>query len=272
MSFLFPLYLLGALAIAIPILLHLRKRPPKEHVEFSSLMFLEKSPERLTRRTKIERWLLLALRCLALILLALMFGRPFLRSAALQPEAGEGRRIFVLIDRSASMQREALWNSSVAKAEATLSATKATDEVAVAVFDESVRMIRDFGDLASLPGSARVGAFQSALSDAGVKGASWRSTRIGDALTEAAERLASASINQPPAEQEIVIISDFQEGADRDSLNRFAWPEDISVRPVAIAPDSDEGNLALHLVAAGLDEGDARADTEEAADRNRRRV
>ncbi|MCB1092808.1 MAG: VWA domain-containing protein, partial [Verrucomicrobiae bacterium] len=158
------------------------------------------------------------------------------------------------------------------KAEATLSATKATDEVAVAVFDESVRMIRDFGDLASLPGSARVGAFQSALSDAGVKGASWRSTRIGDALTEAAERLASASINQPPAEQEIVIISDFQEGADRDSLNRFAWPEDISVRPVAIAPDSDEGNLALHLVAAGLDEGDAPADTEEAADRNRRRV
>ncbi|HQZ27526.1 MAG TPA: BatA domain-containing protein, partial [Verrucomicrobiales bacterium] len=80
MSFLFPLYLLGAAALAVPILLHLRRRPPTEHLEFSSLMFLEKSPERMTRRTRLERWLLLALRCLALLLLAFAFGRPFLTS------------------------------------------------------------------------------------------------------------------------------------------------------------------------------------------------
>jgi hypothetical protein len=68
-SFLFPLYLLGVAAIAGPILLHLRRRPPKEHMEFSSLMFLAKSPERVTRRTRLEHLLLLALRCLAILLL-----------------------------------------------------------------------------------------------------------------------------------------------------------------------------------------------------------
>ncbi|MEM1296707.1 MAG: BatA domain-containing protein, partial [Verrucomicrobiota bacterium] len=41
MGFLFPLYLLGALALAIPVLLHLRRRPPKDRVVFSSLMFLD---------------------------------------------------------------------------------------------------------------------------------------------------------------------------------------------------------------------------------------
>lgn len=56
-SFLFPLYLLGVAAIAGPILLHLRRRPPKEHMEFSSLMFLAKSPERVTRRTRLEHLL-----------------------------------------------------------------------------------------------------------------------------------------------------------------------------------------------------------------------
>jgi hypothetical protein len=144
MSFLFPLYLLGAAAIALPILLHLRRRPPKDHVEFSSLMFLEKTPERLTRRTRIDRWLLLALRCLALIILALMFGRPFLRSAAIVPETGAGERIVVLIDASASMRRGDLWTRAVAEAEAALKATGPADDVAVALFQERVEVLRDF--------------------------------------------------------------------------------------------------------------------------------
>src|SRR5690606_24028110 len=85
-SFLFPLYLLGAAAIALPILLHLRRRPPKEHMEFGSLMFLTKSPERVTRRTRLEHLVLLALRCLAIVLLALAFGRPFFAAVELPSE------------------------------------------------------------------------------------------------------------------------------------------------------------------------------------------
>lgn len=260
MSFLFPLYVLGALGIAIPILLHLRRRPPKDHVPFSSLMFLEKSPERLTRRTRVERWLLLALRCLALILLALMFSRPLLDSSQALPAAGEGRRVMVLIDASASIKRSDLWDRATEAARKALAETGPIDDVAVGFFDDRLDLVRPFASLANLPGSARADALDAALSDGtttreGTITArpSWRATRLGQALAEAADLVADAAAERELEKQQIVLISDFQEGASVDSLNSYAWPEEIVVRPVVLAPEEVPGNLALHLVAISPD-------------------
>ncbi len=264
MSFLFPLYLLGAAAIAIPILLHLRRRPPKEHQTFSSLMFLEKSPERLTRRTKIERWLLLALRCLALILLALMFGRPFLKSSQLPLADGVGDRVVVMIDTSASMRREGLWPRALAAAREALASTGPGDQVALARFDDQFVVERTFDTLAALPGAARADMIDELFSedDEGLPG--WRATRLGEALTEAADLLADANAEREVEVQRVVVISDFQEGADRDSLNRYAWPENVRVRPVVIGGDGEAtDNLALHLVAASQEEESEEADREQ---------
>ena len=52
MSALSPLYLLGLLAVAAPIIFHLIRRAPKGEVPFSSLLFLTPSPPRLTRRSR----------------------------------------------------------------------------------------------------------------------------------------------------------------------------------------------------------------------------
>ncbi|MCB1228954.1 MAG: BatA domain-containing protein [Verrucomicrobiae bacterium] len=254
MSFLFPLYLLGAAAIAIPILLHLRRRPPKDHQTFSSLMFLEKSPERLTRRTRVERWLLLALRCLALILLAIMFGRPFLRSAQMPGEDQEGRRLVVMIDGSASMRRSDLWERAMGEAEEVLADTGVNDEVALVWFDDRFEVVRSFEGFENVTGSARVVALNDWAKEGEETLPGWRSTHLGAALTGAADLMADANTQHEMEEQEIVVISDFQEGAERDSLNRFAWPEVVKVRPIVITPKTDAGNLALHLVAASEDE------------------
>lgn len=263
MSFLFPLYLLGAAAIAIPILLHLRRRPPKEHQTFSSLMFLEKSPERLTRRTKIERWLLLALRCLALILLALMFGRPFLKSAKLPLAEGAGGRVVVMIDTSASMRRDGLWERALEEAKDALAATEPEDQVALARFDDQLVVERPFNALAALPGSTRADMVDAVFGGAGATLPGWRATRLGEALAEAADLLADANVEREVDDQRIVVISDFQEGADRDALNRYAWPENVRVRPVVIGSDAMSGdNLALHLVAATPDDDSDGADRE----------
>ena len=59
MSFLAPLFLLGAAAIALPILFHLARRTTREHLLFSSLMFLQPTPPRVTRRSRLEHLLLL---------------------------------------------------------------------------------------------------------------------------------------------------------------------------------------------------------------------
>ena len=81
MSFLAPLFLFGALAIGLPVLFHLIRRTTRERTIFSSLMFLQPTPPRLTRRSRLEHILLLLLRCLVLCLLALGFARPFFKQA-----------------------------------------------------------------------------------------------------------------------------------------------------------------------------------------------
>ena len=82
MSLLAPLYVLGALAVSLPVVFHLIRRTPRGRQAFSSLMFLSPSPPRLTRKSRLDQLLLLVLRGLALVLLALAFARPFLRQSA----------------------------------------------------------------------------------------------------------------------------------------------------------------------------------------------
>ena len=77
MSFLTPWFLLGALAVAGPVLFHLIRRSARERMPFSSLLFLRPTPPRATRRRKLEHIALLLLRCLGLLLLAAGFARPF---------------------------------------------------------------------------------------------------------------------------------------------------------------------------------------------------
>ena len=132
MTWLFPLYLAGAAAVVLPILLHLRRRPPKERVVFSSLMFLEKTPEILTKRSKLEQLLLLALRCLALILLAIMFARPFVRGKNDAMATGKGEAMILLLDTSASMRRGDLWQQAMKMLEKRVSKATPADRVAVA--------------------------------------------------------------------------------------------------------------------------------------------
>jgi len=251
-SFLFPLYLLGALSIAVPILLHLRKRPPKEHVSFSSHLFLEKTPERLTRRTRLDRWLLLALRCLAIILLALAFCRPFFRSLSLPGEKDAHARVVILIDRSASMQREDLWEKATRAAKDEIARFKGSDDLALAFFDESLDVAANFAIWGALGKNARTAAFEELSAEAG-----WLGSNLGAAMVESAELLLAEDANKPVSRRELIVISDFQEGASRDLLQSGAWPEEVSVHPVPVTTKAP-GNLSLNLAATP-----ARANVEE---------
>src|SRR5216117_1729762 len=117
MSFLAPLFLVGALAVAAPIIFHLIRRTSREKIPFSSLMFLQPTPPRVTRKSRLENILLLILRCAVLCLLALAFARPFLRHPLNASGAkGAATRTVVLIDTSASMRRDNLWSDARAKA------------------------------------------------------------------------------------------------------------------------------------------------------------
>lgn len=245
MSFLFPLYLLGAAAIAVPILLHLRRRPPKEHLEFGSLMFLEKTPERLTRRTRLEQLLLLALRCLALLLLASAFARPFLASVTLPTEEEALERAVILVDRSASMRRGKLWEEAKAAAQEAARGYGEGAEVALALFDEDLELAADLPALAGLGEGARAAAVGRLLDGAEP---SWLGTDLGGAMVRAAGLLLSADAARPAARREIVVVGDFQSGAALDRLNESPWPQEVAVRSVPLATE-EKGNLSLALAA-----------------------
>src|ERR1700759_3434557 len=140
MSFLAPLFLVGAVAIAGPIIFHLIRRTVKERVQFSTLMFLKPSPPRLTKRSHLQNIILLLLRCAVVCLLAGTFARPYFQRAVPEaPKAEAGKRIAVLVDTSASMRRKGLWNAAKRAATAAIQKAAANDSVAVVAFDRSPR-------------------------------------------------------------------------------------------------------------------------------------
>src|SRR5439155_225400 len=145
MSFLAPLFLFGALAVALPIVVHLIRRTSKEKMTFSSLMFLQPAPPRVTRRNRLENIFLLFLRCLVLGLLSLGFARPFFQKPMVpDPQSGAGKKIVLLVDTSASMRRQNLWSLALAKAEEVLGKTSPADQAAVFTFDRQTRSLVSF--------------------------------------------------------------------------------------------------------------------------------
>jgi len=144
MSFLAPLFALGVLAVAGPILFHLIRRTTREKTPFSTLMFLEPSPPRITKRSRLENVGLLLLRCLVLALLALAFARPFLQRVLPGPPPGSGQRIVILADTSASMRRENLWPEARTKIEERLRAAHPADEIMLLTFDREVHTVMSF--------------------------------------------------------------------------------------------------------------------------------
>jgi len=249
-SFLFPLYLLGAAALAIPVILHLRRRPPKEVISFSSHLFLQPSPERLTRRTRLERWILLALRCLALLLLAAAFSRPLFRAAAEGEGAEVETRALVLVDRSASMRREDLWAQALAAAREAVARYGPADQVALAFFDEGWELLADFPAWAALGSRDRLAAFDEAVS--GESGEpTWLGSDLGEAMVRGGDRLLAADVDQPAKRRELVVVSDFIGGARLEALQSVAWPPEVRVLPVAVAVASP-GNLSINLAATPL--------------------
>jgi hypothetical protein len=247
MSLLAPLYIAGLLAVSLPILFHLIRRTPQGKQPFSSLMFLDPSPPRLTRRSRLNNLLLLILRGLALAILAFAFARPFLyRDSDLSVSEQQGRRVALLLDTSASMRRGDLWTQATKQVEATIDELEAGDEVALFAFDDSVRPLLTFTQWNELEPSARLPALRLQL--AAIKPA-WRGTNLGDALTTVADALADAQSAGDAAavRRQIVLITDMQQGSRLESLLAYEWPGGVLI-DVKTVRANDTANASLQLV------------------------
>ncbi|MFM9117416.1 MAG: BatA domain-containing protein, partial [Planctomycetota bacterium] len=80
LSFLYPLCWFGAIALAAPIWLHLRRRSEQRVISFSALRFLDDQPQPQASPLRIRQPLLLVLRLLALLAIIAAFTWPFIPS------------------------------------------------------------------------------------------------------------------------------------------------------------------------------------------------
>ena len=258
MSALAWLFGLGLFALAGPLLFHLIRRTPKGEVPFSSLMFLRPTPPRLTRRSRLDNLLLLALRMAAVALIAAAFMRPFFNSnVKLDFTDVPGRKTAVLIDTSASMKRADLWAQTNEKFQQVLDQAEDNDEIAVFTFDSQLEKRIDYTKKSD---SAKLRQIFDALKFE----PTWNGSNLGDALVDVANRLLEGQ-SDPAAEDEddngaltaskmqVVVISDMQSGASTSALQSFRWPQQVKVRFEHVAAKSGT-NATLELLP--VDESD----------------
>jgi hypothetical protein len=207
-------------------------------------MFLSPSPPRITRRSRIEHWLLLALRGLALALLALAFARPFLRQPAQAGDADASQeRVAIVVDTSASMRRGDLWQQATAAVDAAVAACRPQDQVAVFASDETLRPIAGFEDLAQVPASQRRAVVAERMRSLRP---TWAATHTGQALLDAVALVNDshdASEEAGRAARRIVLISDMQSGSRLNVIGDAAWPADVQLelKPVRVSESTNAG-------------------------------
>ncbi|MEM6551098.1 MAG: BatA domain-containing protein [Planctomycetota bacterium] len=99
-----PLAFFGLALLALPVIAHLLNRRAKQRVVFPTIMMLQASKASQSQLFRLRRWLLLMLRCLAVVAVVLAFAGPLWtqRPAAAAVVQAEGASVVVLLDASAS--------------------------------------------------------------------------------------------------------------------------------------------------------------------------
>jgi hypothetical protein len=201
MTFLNPLVLLGLIAVAIPIILHLLNLRKLRTVDFSTLAFLKELQKSQMRKLKLRQILLLLLRTLAIAAIVLAFARPALRGGAAGVGTHTKTTAVLLLDDSFSMsvndERGTLFSQMKAAAANLLSVFKEGDEVFLQKFSEG-----NLADGDQTP-THDFGSVKSAIEESNI-----RTTfhTVGELLTRAGKVL----IPSTNLAKEVYVLSDLQ--------------------------------------------------------------
>jgi hypothetical protein len=151
MTFLAPIVLFALPLAAIPILLHLYRRQQKNVMRWAAMQFLEDAVTQGRRWERLEEWILMALRALAVAALVFSVAQPLLRGSWLG--GGAGRDVVLLIDDSLSTARsgggEVAFDDIRRQAEAVLNDLDAADRIHLVAAANGPRWLAVESDAAS---------------------------------------------------------------------------------------------------------------------------
>lgn len=220
-SFLSPLFLVGALAAAVPILLHLFHRKTDVVIDFPSVKLLTQAPVQHHRRRQLRELILLALRVAALVLLAVSFARPYVAGAAAPASAPV---TIVALDTSMSLSAPGQFARAQQAASQAVDAAPGGHAVALITFADAATVV-------VAPTSDR-SQVQAAIA-AATPGAG--GTRYRTALAGASEVLGSR-------DGQVVVVTDLQQ-AGWEANDAGGIPDGVEVRVAGVAAPA--GNLAV---------------------------
>ncbi|HWP41924.1 MAG TPA: BatA domain-containing protein, partial [Blastocatellia bacterium] len=141
MAFLNPVFLLGALAAAVPVLVHLVRRTRAARMEFASLMFLRRIEQKTIRRRTLRNLLLLAMRCIALLLLALAFARPYFTTESSLAAGERHASSVILLDASYSMRYPGVFDRARDAAREVIDGAGPDDRIALVLFGRGYEIL-----------------------------------------------------------------------------------------------------------------------------------
>ena len=234
MSFLAWAFAFGATAVALPVLFHLIRPAPRGRTPFGSLMFLRQSPPRITRRSRIDNWLLLLIRGLVIVLVTVAFMRPFFRSTSgIFRNAIPERQVAILVDTSASMQRDKVWQEAMRRARRAVDRAKPGDRIALYAFSEQLEALVPFDSGGVDSPAERTARLHDALD--GLQ-PGFLDTRLGDSLMSLARIMAELPVEGAAGSaRTILLVSDLQNGANLTGLQGEDWPAEVQVELAEVA-------------------------------------
>lgn len=226
MNFIQAGFLLGSLAVAIPLIIHLLNRWQVRRVEIGTMRFLSEVIRDGAQRRRIRRWLLLLTRMALVIVLACLFARPFL----LGETQRDGDRLqIVLIDRSASMgmpgKSGRLIDDGLQAASDRLAAAEEGSQVLWAWFSGTVQPLP--------PSTTRPSAPRTLDGD----------THYHAAVSWARDRIRAF----PESRAEVMIVTDLQQSglaAEPAANESFGFPENVPVHIIDVGRAA-ANNLAI---------------------------
>ena len=223
-AFLSPLFLLAAVAAAVPILLHLFHRKTEVVIDFPAVRLLTRAPVQQHRRRRLRELILLALRVAALVLLALSFARPYF-AGAMAPESAP--LTVIALDTSLSMSAPGQFDRARAAAGRALDTAPSSHAVALVSFADSAAIVVEPTTDRSL--------VRAAIANLAPSG---DGTRYRTALARVSEVLGARN-------GRVVVVTDLQQ-IGWEANDDGGLPDGVDVEVLAVAPPA--GNLALTAV------------------------
>lgn len=246
MTFLAPWFLIGLLAAAIPLLLHLRRSKQTRPVPFSFTRFFDEQFLKATRRARLQDLLLMILRMALIALLALALAQPLLRSGPLAGllNVGQAQRVVLVVDDSASMRRAGVNGTMLdhAKAQAqaivaSLSAARGDAAAVVLAGQREAGPVTLFDQLTTDLDAVRRAVASVQATDTG--------TDLGRAVATA-RRLAGGD-----PRTRIIVLSDMQASGWDASAADMAPDSTVLFIAVPAGPGGASHNLAVDAVQIG---------------------